>query len=765
MRSKIPPRRSRFFLFGALACFIPPFAFLLLVWSGVFGPIPDKAELRNIRHHEASRIYSSDGERLGSYYLQNRASIQHREVPPVFFDALLAIEDVRFYQHNGVDYRAMARVLVRTLLMGQDTGGGSTITQQLAKNLYPRNQGGRLGLAGSKVREIIIARKLEQEYSKEQLLELYLNTVSFGEETFGLEMAARRYFNITPSQLQLHEAATLAGLLRATTWYNPRRFPERALQRRNLVLTQMQRYDMITAGQAGRASSQPIGLRYKRITVNDGLAPHFREHIRMKLSHILAHQPALDGKTYSLYTDGLKIETTLDSRMQAAAEKAVSDQMKALQTEFDRQVATQPIFIRNDPAVLREWRQTDRYAHLKNEGKSDQEIEDILHKPVPVDVFTWDGEQERTLSPHDSISHYLSFLNAGFLALEPNAGEVLAWVGGINHRYFQYDHVNASRQPGSAFKPVVYATALEAGNRPCSYQPNRLSTYAGYEEWTPRNTGEEYGGYYSLQAALAHSVNTIAVDLLMETGIGSVRQMAVNMGITSSIPFEPSIALGTAELSLLELTSAYTTFVNHGVPASPFYLKAIYNREGELIYDFSNPNSDGERRAALSPESAAAMVHMLSKAVDEGTGRELRDRFGIDHALAGKTGTTQNGTDGWFIGMTPNMVFGTWVGGWSPRVRFSKGLGYASRTALPIAGYFLNHLGEHAGLEKPAGTFYPYQLQTPFELDCADQRDARFRDRVRDFFTGQSADEPRRVEEETKSRSLGNRLRSWFGRN
>lgn len=760
-------RKSRYLLFFAGACLLPliaVLAFIFLVWIGTFGPLPGKAELGNIRHHEASGVYSADGELLGNYFVQNRANISIDEVPSVFLDALLATEDVRFYQHDGLDRRAMVRVIVRTLLMGQDTGGGSTITQQLAKNLYPRGHTGRVGLVVAKIREIITARRLEKIYSKEEILELYLNTVSFGEETFGLEMAARRYFNTRPANLELHEAATLTGLLRATGWYNPRRFPERALERRNVVLRQMERYDRISAEEADSIASLPLMLNYNRITENIGLAPHFREHLRMELHRILTNKPALDGNTYNLYTDGLRIETTLDSRVQSAAEEAVGTHMANLQSDFNRQVSSQPIFEKNDPAILRKWVESAHYNNLNQEGHTDSQINDILHTPVVMDVFTWEGEQERILSPHDSISHYLTFLNTGFLAVEPGSGSVQAWVGGINHRHFRYDHVKAHRQPGSAFKPVVYATALESGVRPCDYQRNRLITYAAYEEWTPRNAGDEYGGSYSLQASLAHSVNTIAVDLLMEAGIESVRNTASKMGITSPIPFEPSIALGTAEVSLLELTFAYTSFVNRGVPASPHYLKAVYNAEGTLIYDFMNPNTITQNEPALSEESAAAMVRMLSKAVDEGTGRSLRNHFGISHALAGKTGTTQHATDGWFVGMTPDLVFGSWVGGWSPRVRFTGDTGYASQTALPIAGYFLNNLDEQTGVDKQRDQFYPYQLQTTLNFNCADERDERFFDKARDFFTGGSADEPRRVEEEKERRSIRDRIRGLFGR-
>jgi penicillin-binding protein 1A len=757
-------RRKNMYGFVAaviLAPFILFFSFVLLVQAGVFGPVPDTVELSTIRHHEASAVYSSDGELMGTWFLQNRASIDLEEISPVFIDALLSIEDVRFHRHNGLDYRAMVRVLVKTILLGRDSGGGSTITQQLAKNLYPRSTSSRAGLLVDKVRENIVARRLEEIYTKDEILELYLNTVSMGEETFGLEMAARRFFDTTPDRLALHEAATLAGVLRSPTLYNPRRFPDRSLLRRNVVIRQMQNYGMITPAVADSVVALPLDVRYNRITENDGPAPYFREHLRMEVQRILTTGPGLDGNTYNLYTDGLRIETTIDSRVQVAAEQAMATQMARLQASFDRQVAARPVFGKNDPQIIRHWQQTTHYKSLVAEGRSEQEISEVFHQPLPMNVFTWEGDLDRELSPHDSIAHYLNFLNAGFLAMSPQNGSILAWAGGINHRYFQYDHVKSRRQSGSAFKPVIYAAAMEQGMRPCDYQRSELTTYAAYNDWTPRNNNDEYGGYYSMQAALAHSVNTIAVDVLFETGIPNVQQTAARMGITSPVPAEPSIALGTAEVSLLELTSAYTTFANRGIPASPYYLKAIYNKDGDLIYDFANPNVTGTREYAIPPEAAAAMVGMLAKAVDEGTGQALRSRFGIRHALAGKTGTTQNYTDGWFVGMTPDMVFGTWVGGWSPRMRFTGGAGYASQTALPIAGYFLNNLAGQPGLPPQSSSFHPYQ-QTLYSTSCEDQRDDRFADRVRSFFTGRDADDARVVKPKKERRSLGSRIRGIF---
>lgn len=764
---------------------------------------PGYDELAGIHHYEASSVYTSDGALLGRYYVQNRDGIHLDEIPPHFLDALLAIEDIRFHSHRGIDYRALGRVFVRTLLLRQDAGGGSTITQQLAKNLYPREGSGLRTTVSSKLREMVIARRLERIYSKEEILELYLNTVSFGEDTWGIRTAAERFFNIPPDRLELHQSATLAGMLRATTWYNPRRNPVNARQRRNLVLWQMQRYGMIDLAAYEEARERPLDLDYNRLGYSEGTAPHFRAWLRSRLQHILAMQPALDGESYNLSTDGLVIETTLDSRYQAAAEFAVETQLSQLQAAFDRHRDREPVFGREHPQVLLAWRNSERYLRMADAGASRDRINEALDTPVAMDLFTWDGPKSVTASPRDSIRHYLSFLNAGFLAMDPVSGEVRAWVGGIPDRNFQYDHVRARRQTGSAFKPIVYATALESGAQPCDYRRNLLSTYVNHGEWTPSNLQQEYGGHYSIQAALAQSVNTISVEMLMETGVDRVIETVRRLGIRSPIPAEPSIALGTAELSLLEMVQAYSAFANRGIPAAPRFITAIYNSEGELIYDFRDDERSGEERIpvfsisnlldersyypsvppdppvpsaepvaapaklepAFSEETAAAMVTMLARSVEEGTASTLRTRFGIRHALAGKTGTTQHYSDGWFVGMTPDLVFGSWIGGVTPEVRMPQQFGFASQTALPVAGLFLQDIARQDGLASVPDRFHPHQQNTAYRTDCENYRDEGFRDRVRDFFTGRDSGEAQIVGDDAEDRSLIGRIRGVFRSN
>lgn len=767
-----------FYVLTGTTLLLAGFLFLLLLTGfGLFGPFPDRGELSRIYQQRPSRILSADGKEIGTFHLQNRTLVNLDEIHPGMIDALLAIEDIRFYEHNGIDYRALTRVLVKTLLLRQDAGGGSTITQQLVKNLYPRQNHGGILLVTDKLREMMIARKLEQVYSKEQILELYLNTVSFGEDTFGIEMASQRFFNKPPADLTLAESATLAGLLQATTYYNPYRNPEKSVQRRNLVIRQMERYDMISPELSGKLQQDSLHVNYNRRSFSGEMAPYFQKYLRDELEVILRSEPALDENQYTLASDGLTIHTTLDSRLQRAAEEAVAARMKPLQAIFDREQEDQPIFGEDDPDVLRAWQLSGHYNGLVSEGLSEQEIEEILHTPVPTNVLTWDGYEEKIMSPYEEIRYYLTFLNAGFLAIHPETGHVLAWVGGINYAHFPYDQVTARRQPGSAFKPILYAAALESGRTPCDYQRNLLTTFASYDDWTPRNDKDEYGGRYSLQAALAQSINTVAVQVAVETGVSAIQKTAGTMGIHSPMPEAPSIALGTAQVSLLELTAAYTSFLNEGKAAEPQIITRIYNADGELIYDFTGKNSPEIQPVAsfpmplelpsdttdttsqtdgISPETAASLVAMLQKAVDEGTGNPLRTRYGIEHALGGKTGTTQQYTDGWFIGFTPEMVFGARVGGANNRVRFRDFPAYGSQTALPIVGHFLTGIAQNDSLPAQPDSFKPHQIDSPYDMQCSDYRNDRLGDRLHDFFTGKSSDEPRVVGEEEEKDKGGN---------
>jgi len=519
---------------------------------------------------------------------------------------------------------------------------------------------------------------------------------------------------------------------------------------------QMERYGMIEPDKRSELAERPLDLNYSRVTTSDGPAPWFRERVRQEIQQILRELPTVDGREYSLYTDGLTIRTTLDYKLQITAEKALVSHLKTLQDQLYQAHGDTLVISGDDPAVLQEWRRSGRYRQMVSEGLDPERIEQTLDTLIPLSLYTRNGEVNREISPRDSIRHHLSMLNGGFLAMAAETGEVKAWVGGLDHRHVQYDHVTARRQVGSAFKPILYATALENGVQPCDYRRNRLNSYEEWEDWTPRNVSDEYGGYWSVQAALARSVNTIAVDLLMETGMNNVQATALNMGLRR-VPAEPSIALGSGEASLLEMIQAYAIFASGGERVTPHYIVSVHDAEGRLLYQAENPNR-GEREQVLSAETAAAIVTMLSRAVDEGTGQPLRTRFGVRGAVAGKTGTTQNYSDGWFIGMTPDLVFGVWTGAPTPRVHFPAHAGFASQTALPIAGVILSS----ADGIRPAGRFHPHQTTTAYHFNCNDYRDDSILDRFRDAVTGQRPDEPRRVQPDQERKSIIDRVRNIF---
>ncbi len=687
------------------------FAFFLSIRAGMFGPLPSGDALLHIDNFNASEVYSYDSILIGKYYIENRTNTTFENISPYIKDALVATEDARFYEHHGVDYRSLMRVVFKSILLqNESSGGGSTISQQLAKNLFPRQQYMLFTMPINKVREAIIASRLEEQYSKEDLLTLYLNTVPFGGNVFGIEAATKRFFNKSSREIQPEEAAVLVGMLKATTSYNPRLYPERAKARRNVVLSQMAKYGYLPADKADSVKALPLTLNYYYVTHNDGLAPYFREKLRHELDRWFRDHPKEDGSTYNLYTDGLKIYTTLDARVQAMAEKAVDQHMKELQTTFFQHWKGRKPWGENNEILKRAMRRSSRYKSLLADGKTAEEIAKIFQEPVPMSVFSWEGEEEKVMSPMDSIAYYEMFLNAGFLAARPDNGHIKAWVGGINHKYFKYDHVIATRQVGSTFKPIVYAAALENGEDPCEYITNEQRTYEEYDNWSPRNAEDDYEGSYSMEGAMSKSLNTISVELMMRTGIDKVVDLAHRMGIRSKIPEQPSIALGTADLSLYEMLSVYTTIVNHGTYVKPVYLLSVEDRSGKVLFDFYEKP---EVERALDRETADMMIEMLKSVADSGTARRLRFRYGLTNDIIGKTGTTQAQTDGWFIGATPALVAGAWVGGEDPQVRFrSLTLGQGGNTALPIWGLFMQQFNKEKSLQKVAFARFP-RTQSP----------------------------------------------------
>jgi penicillin-binding protein 1A len=669
--------------------------FVMLVWLGAFGEIPDSRELSEVENPAATEIYSADSVLLGRYFIQERSTIL--EVPKSVEQALLATEDARFYDHHGIDIVSLFRVLFKSIILGDESsGGGSTVTQQLAKNLYQRQSYGALSLPVNKVREMIIAWRLENIYDKKTILTLYLNTIPFADNTYGIEAASQRFFSKPTKSLDLEQAAVLVGMLKATHLYNPRLFPDRAKQRRNVVLAQMVKYDYLDEEKSEKLQKLPLKLKYNYITNHKGLAPYFRAYLKKELLEWCKTHTKSNGEPYNLYTDGLKVYTTLDSRIQKLAEESVESQMAVIQKKFTQHWGDREPW-HNQPQVVRDAvRRSKRYLELKEQGLSEAEIDKVMNKKVMMEVFTWDGEKEMKMSPVDSIKHYLKFLNAGFIAMEPS-GSVLAWVGGINHDYFEYDHIKAStkRQVGSTFKPIVYAAALEQGVDPCEFISAEKTTYTNIEDmdsWTPQNTDGNYDLEYSMEGALAYSVNTVSVKVLEQAGIQNAISLAKRMGIESKMPSVPSLALGVADISMIEMISAYASFVNKGKAVKPWYITSITNIRGKVL-EKRKPVTPKEK--AMSAQTAEMVVHMLKRTVNEGTAGRLRWEYGVYNDLGGKTGTTQSNADGWFISVSPSLVIGSWVGADDPRIRFrSTSLGQGSSTALPIVAKFYQKLNK-----------------------------------------------------------------------
>jgi penicillin-binding protein 1A len=663
------------FLLGAL--------FFILVFLGVFGPVPSKQQLHQINNPVASEVYSADGKIIGRYYVENRSNVTFDEISPNIINALIATEDSRFYEHRGIDELALLRVLVKSILMhNKSSGGGSTISQQIAKNLYPRVDYGPFSLPVNKLREAIIAYRLERIYDKHKILAMYLNTVPFAENIFGIEVASERFFSKKPAKLTVNEAAVLVGMLKANNYYNPRTHPERAKKRRNIVINQMVKYEYITEDEAKKYKGKPLDIKYRVISYNRGPAPYFLEKLKPQLLDWCENNYNENDDNYNLFTDGLKIKTTIDYNLQYYAQQSVKEYMKKLQTVFDNRWKSRDMFKQN-PAIIKS-------AILKNK-RSEANYAKILNQyneKKATTLFTWNGLNEKNITRLDSLKHYLKLLNAGFMALDPHSGELKAWVGGIDFRFFKYDHVTAPRQTGSAFKPFVYLAALENGVEADKYYTNQYKVYKEYKNWAPRNSHNRYGGFYSMKGALAKSLNTVSVEVLLDAGIDETIELAEDLGISAELPEYPSLALGVASISLKEMVEAYAAIVNDGKPIQTHYLLEIADRNGNVLQTFEYEQED---EPVVEPENCRAVINMMEAVVNNGTGRGIRTIYKINSNFAGKTGTTQNNSDGWFIGLTPNLVTGCWVGADDPRVHFrSTTYGQGAYMALPIVGKFFH---------------------------------------------------------------------------
>lgn len=661
----------------------------LAINFGLLGYMPSIKELENPSSAIASEVYAADGTLLGKYYIQNRSPVKHEEISPHILDALIATEDFRFKEHSGIDGIAVMRAV---LLLGTK-GGGSTLTQQLAKNLFPRQNQNIFTLPVIKLKEWIMAIKLEKNLTKEEIITLYLNTVPFGDNTYGIRNASMTFYSKHPSKVSIDEAAVLVGMLKGNTLYNPRRNPENARARRNVVIDQMVKYNYLSESEAESYKQKPIKLNYVKQNHHSGLAPYFRQVLEQEMKTWSKNNEKENGEAYNLYRDGLKIYTTIDPKMQRYAEEAVAQHLKGLQKAFAAQpkIKNGTIWASGQPKqeLKNLMQRSDRYLNLKENGLSEEEIIKNFNTPVEMTVFTWDKkdrEKDTVMTPLDSLKYMRAFLQAGFMAMDPYTGEVKAWVGGIDHRYFQYDHVNIStkRQVGSTIKPLLYCLAVDNGYSPCSSVNTNPQQFQGQK--APYDAGGSKYGSISMKKALAHSVNNASLFLLNQVGIGPFIDFVHKSGISSNIEKVPSIALGVSDISLFEMLWSYTMFPNHGINTKPIYITRIEDKNGNVLKDFAPVQKE-----IINDHTAYKMVLMMQGVTEPGgTAQRLRYRYGLTGDMAGKTGTTNNQADAWFIGFTPQLLAGVWVGCDDRYLRFSSmAMGQGASAALPIWAYFM----------------------------------------------------------------------------
>ncbi len=709
-------------IYSILAATIFPFVLVFGIKSGILMEMPTKEQLAGIRNAEASELISGDGKTIGRFYLQNRTEVAYSDIAPGIIDALIATEDARFYEHHGVDFKSFPRVVFRTILMGDRSGGGgSTITQQLAKNLYGRQDFNRLTVMMVKIREMLIAVDLEKLYSKKEIITMYLNTVPFGESVFGIEAACRRYYQKPAKNIKTDEAAVLVGMLKATTTYNPRLYPDRATSRRNVVLALMEKNGKITDKEKNALTALPLKLNYKRDDTSEDLAAYFREYVRIQLRDLIPEIADSLGMELNLYTSGLKIYTSLDTRLQQHAETAMARHMRELQKLFDAHWASRTKPWEKDKK-LRETLllQLPDYELLLLNNEPVDSINAFINEKNPMDVFSWEGKSTKSMSRIDSINYFLRFLHTGLLSADPTTGKIKAWVGGINYRFFKYDHVvrSSKRQVGSTFKPIVYAAALEQNVSPCEYFNAGQESYTETDgkSWTPANSGEDYEGKYSLEGALAESVNTVSVKVLEKAGLENTIDLAHSLGISSDIPKVPSIALGTASISLYEMVEAYCAFTNKGRHIPLTCIEKIEDKNGHILWK----SAPSKPQQVMSEKTSIMMIEMLKNVVNQGTAARLRGTYNLPNDIAGKTGTTQSNADGWFIAMTPRLVTGVWVGGAYPAIHFrSTALGQGANTALPIYALYQQQINSNKQFYPIANAKFPIPPASVLrELDC-----------------------------------------------
>lgn len=710
----------RYSLLGLATILTIVVLFISSIYLGLWGKLPNAKDLSDFKYQRASEVYTADSVLIGKYYLYDRQPIVFEDVPAHVFEALIAIEDERFYEHSGIDYQSLGRVAVKTILLqDQSSGGGSTLTQQLAKNLYPRENRKKSNIVIDKIKEMIIASRLEKIYDKNEILIHYLNTVSFGDNTFGIESASLKFFNKQAKDLSIGEGATLVGMLKATYGYNPRIFPERSFARRNLVLQAMENNDLLSKAKKDSLAAMPIELDYRAYDNNEGVAPYFREEVRKQLQKWNLEQREA-GNEYNIYTSGLKVYTTLDYNLQYWAEEAMRDHMKSLQESFEKSYGKNAPWITDKTLINKLIKRSKPYKKMKASGLKEPQIMDSLNRKKKMVLVDWEGEKSVDATTIDSLQHYMKFLNTGSLAIDPKSGAVKIWIGGIDFEHFKYDHIAQSRrQVGSTFKPIVYTTALEMGVSPCTYFSAQEVEYENLKGWSPSNSGDKDEAYlnYSMEQALSNSVNTVAVKVLEKTGIANVVTMAKNMGVFSQLPEQPSLALGTGEIYLNELAGVYASYVNNGKAILPYLIKTITDQKDSVLTQFEPKRA---RKRAFSERTRQIMVEMMKSTINSGTASRIRTTYKLDNDIAGKTGTTQNNKDAWFVALTPELVHVTWVGLDNHEIGFkSTRLGQGANAALPIFAKLMQEMNRHASYNTITRAKFTRPDQSVIDmLDC-----------------------------------------------
>ncbi|MFL2575510.1 MAG: transglycosylase domain-containing protein [Flavobacteriales bacterium] len=725
-----------------LSPFVFVFSLVSLASFEFFGPLPTFDQLENPQNNLATEIISADSVVIGKYFFENRTSAVRDDIPQQFINALLSTEDIRFRDHSGIDVRALFRAVYGVFSGKGQSGGASTITQQLAKMLFTKQPASGLDRVKQKLKEWVISAKLERRYTKDEILLMYLNRYDWVNNAVGIESASRVYFNKSPKNLNIQESAMLVGMLKNSALYNPNRRLKLTQSRRNTVLSQMNKYEFISDTLCDSLIRLPVVLDFKKASHNSGLAPYFREYLRGEMKKWCSAKMKSDGSPYNLYTDGLKIYTTIDSRLQKFAEEAVETHISDLQKVFYNHwegYTNAPFPEDFEPEQIDEiidmaMRRSVRYKRLKSQGKTIEQIRKVFDTKTEMKLFSWNGKIDTILTPRDSLVYSKYFLHSGLMSMQPKTGHVKAYVGGIDYENFQYDHVTSGkRQVGSTFKPFLYSLAIQEGYDPCFQVPNVPVVFDKYKwrlekDWTPKNSGSEEleGLTLSLKYGLANSINTVTAYIMKQFGPHAVVDLAKKIGVKSKILAVPSLCLGTFDLSVYEMVGAYSTFSNKGVWVEPIFVTRIEDKNGVVLERFIPESNE-----AMSEKTADIMVRLLQGVVDgvysptakkrSGTGVRLRYKYGFKNEIGGKTGTTQNQSDGWFMGITPNLVTGVWTGCDDRSVHFRDIVyGQGANMALPIFAEYMQRVYADTANSKVYPLDFDIARSVDVKLDCDD---------------------------------------------